>query len=102
MKTLTDEEKMARRRHLDLLKREIDEDNIKRGWPPVNWVNKTGQHVVSFSRPSKTSSISSEQKAEKPISQMSNEEFREKAIQMLMEKHGYSMEQAEATVNSPY
>ena len=81
METLTYEQKMARRRHLDLLKREIDEDNISLGLPPVNWVNKTGLHVVSFSRHSATSSTSSEQKAEKPVSQNRYEEFREKAIQ---------------------
>ena len=100
MKTLTDEEKIERRKRLDLLIQQIDEDNIRAGRPPFKFVDKRGQFSVSFRRPSSASTSSSA--GEKPISQMSPQEFREKAVKLLMERHGYSREQAEAAVNNPY
>ena len=100
MKTLTDEQKRERRKLLDSFIQKIEEDDMKLGLPPTKWVNKQGTYEVSLRRPTNASTTSSE--AEKPISQMSQEEFKEKAVKLLMQKYGYSRERAEAAVNSPY
>ena len=103
MEILTEEQKRERRKRLDLLIKMIDEDNMRRGWPPTKVVDASGTFGVTLRRqPVASTSSSKEEAKEKPISEMSPEEFREKAKKALMENHGYSREQAEATVNSPY
>ncbi len=100
--TWTEEGKRKRRKRLDYLKQAIDKMYIENGWPPIKKVDKTGEYVVSFRKPSTRSTHSSPDVKEKLISEMTPQEFREKATKLLMEKYGYSKEQAEAAVDSPY